>query len=94
MFDDSEAFLKHQIYRGQNNEISPLRSEGFNFKDVFVHLDLKGAPPVFDFLMRYLEFLTTRFEFLVTGFVLEFEDMFPYEGHLASVASPKAYSRE
>ena len=59
-----------------------------------MHLDLKGAPPVFDFLMRYLEFLTTRFEFLVTGFVLEFEDMFPYEGHLASVASPKAYSRE
>ena len=44
--------------------------------------------------MRYIEFVVTRFEFLVTGFVFEFEDMFPFEGLLQSVASPKAYSRE
>ena len=44
--------------------------------------------------MRYLEFVATRFEFLVRGFVFEFEDMFPFEGHLQSVASSKAYSRE
>lgn len=48
---------------------------------------------MFDFLKRFIEFVTTRFEYLVTGFVFEFEDMFPFEGHLSSVASPKAYSR-
>lgn len=71
-----------------------MRSEGFGFKDVFVHIDLKGAPPLFDFLMRYLEFVISRFEYLVTGFVFEFEDMFPFQGHLKSVASPKAYTLE
>ena len=30
----------------------------------------------------------------MSGFVFEFEDMFPFEGHLKSVVSPKAYTRE
>ena len=71
-----------------------IRSDGFNFKDVFVHIDLKGAPPLFDFLLRYIEYVSRRFEHLVSGFVFEFEDMFPFEGHLKSVVSHKAYSRE
>lgn len=93
--DDSEAFVNQAIYRGSGlNSNDTLRSQGFNFKDVLVHIDLKGSPPIFDFLMRYLEFVLSSFEFLVTGFVFEFEDMFPFQGHLSSVASPKAYSRE
>ena len=34
-----------------------------------------------------------RFKHLVTGLVFELEDMFPYEGHLQPIASPKAYSK-
>ena len=84
--------VQRQIYHSQNE--SSLRGDGFTFKDVLLHIDLKGAPPKFDFLMRYLEFVSSKFEFLVRGFVLEFEDMFPFEGQLQSVASSKAYSRE
>ena len=36
----------------------------------------------------------TEFEHLVTGFVFEFEDMFPFEGSLRDVASPKAYTKD
>ena len=69
-------------------------TEGFSFKDVFVHIDLKGAPPLFDFLIKFIEFVSNKFDKLVTGFVFEFEDMFPFEGHLKCVSSPMAYTRE
>lgn len=100
-YDDSELYAKqHATHSGSNsnftsdNDSCSIRRQGFKFKDVFVHVDLKGAPPVFDFLMRYLEFIVQRHEYLVTGFIFEFEDMFPFEGHLKSAASPKAYSKE
>jgi len=91
--DDCEAFVNQHLHRAPGQGAS-LRQDGFTFKDVLVHVDLKGAPPLFDFLVRYIEYVTNRFEYLVTGFVFEFEDMFPFEGHLKCVASSKAYTRE
>lgn len=56
-----------------------------------VHLDLKGAAPK----LKYLEQIFPLFSSLgATGVLLEYEDMFPYEGELQVLRSPYAYSAE
>ncbi|XP_017271584.1 hexosaminidase D isoform X2 [Kryptolebias marmoratus] len=58
-----------------------------------VHLDLKGAPPRVEYLHRLIKFLS---HLGADGLLVEYEDMFPYEGRLQllqSTAQP-AYSRE
>lgn len=56
-----------------------------------VHLDLKGAPPK----IEYLEQIFPLFKkWGATGLLIEYEDMFPYTGELAELASEYAYSKE
>ncbi|XP_030610701.1 hexosaminidase D [Archocentrus centrarchus] len=58
-----------------------------------VHLDLKGAPPRVEYLHRLIELFS---ELDVDGLLVEYEDMFPYEGELKllqATAQP-AYSRD
>ncbi|XP_069563587.1 hexosaminidase D [Brachyistius frenatus] len=58
-----------------------------------VHLDLKGAPPRVEYLNRLMELFS---QLGVDGLLVEYEDMFPYEGELKllqATAQP-AYSRE
>ncbi|XP_077482545.1 hexosaminidase D isoform X2 [Stigmatopora argus] len=53
-----------------------------------VHLDLKGAPPKVDYLYQLMECFS---RLGVDGLLLEYEDMFPYEGdlqHLRATAQP------
>lgn len=64
------------------------------FKEVFVHLDLKGAPPTFPFLMDFVKYLGIHFEKVVTGIVFEFEDTFPYDGNLKPLKANNHYSKE
>jgi hypothetical protein len=56
-----------------------------------VHLDLKGAPPK----MRVLR---TLFPLIAAAganaLLLEYEDMFPFEGMLQNASAKNAYSRE
>ncbi|XP_010736675.2 hexosaminidase D [Larimichthys crocea] len=58
-----------------------------------VHLDLKGAPPRVEYLHKLIELFS---QLGVNGLLVEYEDMFPYEGELKLVQStaPPAYSRE
>lgn len=49
-----------------------------------VHLDLKGAPPKVEFLLRLIPLLR---EWGATGILLEYEDMFPYRGESLQVLS-------
>ncbi|XP_026908209.2 hexosaminidase D isoform X1 [Acinonyx jubatus] len=59
------------------------------FKMRLVHLDLKGAPPK----VSYLSEVFPLFHALgANGLLLEYEDMFPYEGHLRLLRAKHAYS--
>ncbi|KAJ8793098.1 hypothetical protein J1605_003775 [Eschrichtius robustus] len=54
-----------------------------------VHLDLKGAPP----RVCYLSEIFPLFRALgANGLLIEYEDMFPYEGHLRLLRAKHAYS--
>ncbi|KAH9388663.1 Hydrolase [Tyrophagus putrescentiae] len=56
-----------------------------------VHLDLKGAPPKISFLREIFPLLAKAG---ANGLLLEFEDMFPFDGDLADAAADNAYSKE
>nr|XP_044600238.1 hexosaminidase D isoform X2 [Equus asinus] len=59
------------------------------FKMRLVHLDLKGAPPK----VSYLSEIFPLFHALgANGLLIEYEDMFPYEGHLRLLRAKHAYS--
>lgn len=55
----------------------------------FVHLDLKGAAPKIDYYQRLFPKLK---EWGATGLLIEYEDMFPFTGRLASIRHGLAYS--
>ena len=54
-----------------------------------IHLDLKGAPPKMDYLLKILKLSR---ELGITGVLLEYEDMFPFHGKLAKVAATNHYN--
>ncbi|XP_067100944.1 hexosaminidase D isoform X1 [Osmerus mordax] len=58
-----------------------------------VHLDLKGAPPRIEYLHKLIELFASLG---ADGLLLEYEDMFPYEGKLKMLqaTSHPPYSRE
>lgn len=58
--------------------------------NVVVHLDLKGMPPKLSYLKSLLPKLH---ELGVTGFLVEYEDMFPYEGRLVNLRAKYAYKK-
>ncbi|XP_054987330.1 hexosaminidase D isoform X2 [Sorex araneus] len=59
------------------------------FKMRLVHLDLKGAPPK----VSYLSEVFPLFQALgANGLLIEYEDMFPYDGHLQLLRAKHAYS--
>ena len=76
--EESETFLNEQ-----DEQTSYELNEVKVFGQVIVHLDLKGAPPRFEFLENLLRFIAKHFKRVVTGVLIEFEDMFPYTGFLS-----------
>lgn len=58
---------------------------------VWVHLDLKGAPPTVGYLLALMPYLRA---WGATGLLIEWEDMFPWGGTLAELRHSDAYSAE
>uniref|UniRef100_A0A673L1Z0 beta-N-acetylhexosaminidase n=1 Tax=Sinocyclocheilus rhinocerous TaxID=307959 RepID=A0A673L1Z0_9TELE len=50
----------------------------------FVHLDLKGAPPRIGYLIELIQLFA---DLGANGLLIEYEDMFPYEGELKALQS-------
>jgi len=56
-----------------------------------IHLDLKGAPPK----LPYLKHLLKEFKAAgCNGLLIEYEDMFPFEGILANISHKNAYTKD
>lgn len=57
---------------------------------VVVHLDLKGTP----LKLSYLESLLPKMrEFGANSLLMEYEDMFPYEGRLENLSAESCYTK-
>lgn len=57
----------------------------------YAHFDLKGAPPKVSYIKQVLPLLK---EAGASGLLLEYEDMFPYEGKLAPIRAKNAYTKD
>lgn len=55
-----------------------------------VHLDLKGSPPLISYLQTLIPILAGAG---ATDLLIEWEDMFPYTGHLVNISARNAYTR-
>ena len=55
-----------------------------------IHFDLKGAPPKIEFIQQVMEIAA---KLGATGILIEYEDMFPYEGSLKSISASNHYSK-
>ena len=60
-------------------------------KQRVVHLDLKGAPPKASILVKLMPWLAKNG---ATTVLLEYEDMFPWDGTLAPLAAKNHYSKK
>lgn len=56
-----------------------------------VHFDLKGAPPKIEYIKKLLPLLKKAG---ANGVLLEYEDMFPYEGNLSVIRAGNAFKKE
>ena len=56
-----------------------------------VHFDLKGAAPNLEYFLELIRNVKTLG---ATGLLIEWEDMFPYEGKLEQLRSGNAYTRD
>ncbi|OQR67553.1 hexosaminidase D-like [Tropilaelaps mercedesae] len=61
-----------------------------NLPEKIVHLDLKGAPLNVPYIEQVLPLLA---KLGATGILIEYEDMFPYDGQLSGVSADNAYSK-
>lgn len=73
-----------------SRKLSALPTKPFTAQKL-VHLDLKGAAPRVSYLLK---FMATAKEYGATGFLIEYEDMFPWSGNLSFAARKTAYSKQ
>ncbi|GAB6023772.1 hypothetical protein CHUAL_008525 [Chamberlinius hualienensis] len=75
-------------FRGGGDTAQSGKSNGL-FKHKFIHLDVKGAPPVVSYLKQLFPFLRILG---ATGLLIEYEDMFPYSGLLEGIRAYNSYT--
>lgn len=71
------------------NKVS-FKRQTENLQHKIVHLDLKGAPPKMEYLISLLPELQKAG---ASGILLEYEDMFPFDGEIENIKAKNAYRR-
>ncbi|CAL2051538.1 unnamed protein product [Caenorhabditis brenneri] len=61
------------------------------YQKAIVHFDMKGAPPK---VAYFKQLLTTISGLGATGVLMEWEDMFPYQGDLSRIINKNAYTED
>lgn len=74
-------------YAAYEGGIDPRKTR--QFKNIIVHLDLKGAPPRVEYLIEFFKLLSKHH---VDGILIEYEDMFPYSGDIEEIRRDLHYS--
>lgn len=84
-------FAKSKTYRnGMFDNPDTLPNPLFKGHKI-VHLDLKGAPPK----IGYYKYLLPLIKSLgATGILIEYEDMFPFEGKIKDISAGNAYTKD
>lgn len=79
------------LYAAHNSHSSALPDD-IDLSIQLIHLDLKGAPPRIAYLNQLFPLLS---QWGVSGVLIEYEDMFPYDGRLFELRnSAGSYSRD
>lgn len=83
--------LPENVYMSQGAApVNPKDTPIFVPERRLVHFDLKGAPPKIDYLQQLIPLIV---QLGGTGLLIEYEDMFPYDGVLKSIAATNHYTR-
>lgn len=83
--------LPENVYISQGAApVNPKDTPIFVPERRLVHFDLKGAPPKIDYLQQLIPLIV---QLGGTGLLIEYEDMFPYDGVLKSIAATNHYTR-
>lgn len=83
--------LPANVYLSQNGIlVNQKETPVFVPNHRLVHFDLKGAPPKIDYLQQLIPIIV---QLGGTGLLIEYEDMFPYEGDLKSISATNHYTR-
>ncbi|XP_067390290.1 hexosaminidase D-like [Emydura macquarii macquarii] len=77
---------------GPKHESKKQLSKAISSREMrLVHLDLKGAAPKVSYLEQVFPLLS---KLGANGILVEYEDMFPFQGELETLKSPYAYSED
>ena len=91
----ADSYLNAPVYRGDHGPEDQAENDA-EAKPVYipqqrlVHIDLKGAPPKLDFLIKFLKLIK---DWGATGILIEYEDTFPFDGMLKDVAAGNHYTK-
>ncbi|GBP32458.1 Hexosaminidase D [Eumeta japonica] len=86
----SGSVIPHHSQAVQSGRVSSANNKPF-LPYVVVHLDLKGAPPKLSYLKSLLPSLRRHG---ANGLLIEYEDMFPYEGRLVNLSALNRYGKQ
>lgn len=85
------AYSLNDFMQNPENIAGQQQLEAHVMGHKIVHLDLKGAPPK----LNYYEYLFPLLRKLgATGILIEYEDMFPFEGEIQNISARNCYSKQ
>ncbi|KPM07047.1 hexosaminidase D-like protein, partial [Sarcoptes scabiei] len=85
-YSNSNSF--DSIY--DHRQLQRKDSNGYVPRNRFVHFDLKGAPPKISYLRKIFPLIRKAGG---NGILLEYEDMFPFDGRLKHAAANNAFTK-